>query len=103
SWFGFFGLCFWRCLGFWFLGWFYILRFGNCVGIFAIFQQQGDGLINFHTFGASRHQNFAELSFIDRFDFHRRFIGLDFSQHLSGLHLIAFFFKPAGQLAFGHG
>jgi hypothetical protein len=39
---------------------------------------------------------------INRFEFHRGFVGFDFRENIAGLYAIAFFDQPFGQGAFFH-
>mmetsp|Transcript_9046 Transcript_9046/g.11787 ORF Transcript_9046/g.11787 Transcript_9046/m.11787 type:complete len:278 (+) Transcript_9046:645-1478(+) len=93
---------------FWFCDWrdFFDIRFRrrcDAGSIFAIFSEDSDDGIHFDAFRAFRDENFGQRALIDRFDFHRRFICFDLSDHVACLDFVAFAFQPFGQRAFFHG
>ena len=71
-------------------------------GVFALFQQQGDHLIDGDALGSFLNDDLAERAFIDRFDFHGGFVGLDLGDDVAGLDLVAFLLQPLREVALGH-
>ena len=71
-------------------------------GVFALFQQQGDHLVDVDALGPFLNDDLAERAFIDRFDFHGGFVGLDLGDDVAGLDLVAFLLQPLREVALGH-
>jgi hypothetical protein len=71
--------------------------------LFAIFEQNGDDLVDLHRVGAFGNHDLAEHALIDGFDFHRRFVGFDFGKHIAGTNAVTFGFQPFGKFALFHG
>ena len=71
-------------------------------GVFALFQQQGDHLIDGDALGSFLNDDLAERAFIDRFDFHGGFVGFDLGDDVAGLDLVAFLLQPLREVALGH-
>ena len=65
------------------------------------FEQRNNGA-DLHTLFAFGDKDAADLALVNRFEFHRRLVGFDLGDDVAGLHLIAFFYEPAGKLAFLH-
>ena len=55
----------------------------NAKGL-ALAQQHGDGLIDFDAFHAFGDEQLADAPLVDRFEFHRRFVGFDLGQDVAG-------------------
>src|SRR5581483_2639632 len=49
-----------------------------------------------------RHQDLAERAFVDRLDLHGRLVSLDLGDHVAGLHPLALFLQPFGEVALLH-
>ena len=95
--------CFVAFFGLWFLFLSGSLgRTVDVVGAFAFFKKNGDGGVHFYTLAAIADQDFADRAFVYRFKLHRRFVGLDFGQNVTGGDGIAFLDHPFGQRAFFH-
>ena len=63
----------------------------------------GDRGVDGDAFGAFFDQDLAEDAFVDGFDFHGGFVGLDLGDDVARFDLIAGFLEPFGELALGHG
>jgi hypothetical protein len=47
-------------------------------------------------------EDLRDRAFVDRFELHRRLVGLDLGEDVAGLHLIAFLDQPFGERALLH-
>ena len=70
--------------------------------ILALLRQHGDELINRHIVGAFRHHDLCHHAILDGFVFHRRLVGLDLGDHVTGLDRFAFLLQPFGEVALFH-
>ena len=62
-----------------------------------------DDRADLHAFGAFGHGDRGDHAFVDRFEFHRRLVGLDLGHDVAGRHRVAHLDQPFGQRAFFHG
>ena len=67
-----------------------------------VVQQNGDGSVHLHAFGAFGHKDLAHGAFVHRFEFHRCLVGLDLGQQVARGHGIALLDQPFRQRAFLH-
>ena len=65
--------------------------------------QRCDDRVYGDTFASLVNKDLKYFAFIDGFHFHGRLIGLDFSDHVAGLHIITDLLQPFRELALGHG
>ena len=70
--------------------------------VFALLEQEGDRLVDLDALRAIRDDDLADAALIDRLVFHRRLVGLDLGDDVAGVHLVALFLEPAGEIALGH-
>ncbi len=70
--------------------------------LLALAVQHRDDRADLHVFGPLRHHDPADGAFVDRFEFHRRLVGLDFGDDVSRLDLVAFLDQPLGERALFH-
>ena len=79
-------------------------RFGcsSSPGILILTSQRGDHRADFHPFAAFRDCNRYDRAFVDRFEFHRRLVGLDFGHDVAGPDGIARLDQPFGKGALLH-
>ena len=71
--------------------------------IFPFAGHDRDRRSDLHALAAFGHQDLGDLAFVDRFEFHRRFVGFDFRQDVAGFDLVALFHQPFGERALFHG
>ena len=71
-------------------------------GCLAFLEQGRNGRIDLHAFGARRNDDPANGAVIQRFDLHRRLVGLDLGDHVTAAHLGAFIDKPFGKRSLFH-
>jgi hypothetical protein len=62
-----------------------------------------DRCADLHAFTALRDQDLRDRALVDRFELHRRLVGLDLGEDVAGLHLVAFLDQPFGERALLHG
>ncbi|KEQ51483.1 hypothetical protein BV95_04254 [Sphingobium chlorophenolicum] len=75
---------------------------GRIVALSRLALHRGDDGADLHALGALGHHDLADLAFVDRFEFHRRLVGLDLGQYVAGADLIPGLHQPFGQRAFLH-
>ena len=77
---------------------------GRCAAsrLFAFVGHDRDRRADLHAVGALGHQDLGDLAFVDRFELHRRLVGLDLGEDVARLYLIAFLDQPFGERAFLH-
>ena len=61
-----------------------------------------DRRADLHAVGAFRNKDFRDLALVDRFELHRRLVGLDLGEDVAGLHVVAFLDEPFGKRALLH-
>ncbi len=70
--------------------------------VLALFADERDAVADVYL-PAFLHVNFFQDAVIGRFPFHRRLVGLDFSQDFAGGHFVADFLLPTHERPLGHG
>ena len=60
------------------------------------------GCADLHPVGAFGNQDLGDLALVDRFELHRRLVGLDLGKDVARLHLVAFLDQPFGERALFH-
>ena len=58
-------------------------------GVLAVFQQEGDHVVDRHALGALGDQQAPDGAFVDGLDLHGRLVGLDLGDHVAGGDLVA--------------
>jgi hypothetical protein len=95
------------CLGRWSSGFGCFHRSGvrlrsGCGNVLALACQNRDRSADLHAVRALGNQDLRDLALVDRFELHRRFVGLDLGENVSGLYLVTLFHEPFGERAFFH-
>ena len=71
--------------------------------VLALGDQDADHGVDRNPFGALGHDDLAQHALVDRFDLHRRLVGLDLGDDVPGLNGIALVLEPFGEVSLGHG
>ena len=72
------------------------------IGAFTFCGNDRNRRVDCDIFRAVCDQDLSEHALIDRFDFHRRLVGLDLGEHIAGLDLVADLLDPFGKFALFH-
>ena len=75
---------------------------GNVVFAFVLTQKHRDRGVDLDPGAALGDQQLADHALVDRFEFHRRLVGLDLGQQVARGHAVAFLDQPFRQRAFFH-
>ena len=70
--------------------------------ILALFGQRGDHRADLHPLGPFGHRDVRDGAFVDRFELHRRLVGLDLGHDVAGGDLVAHLHQPFGERALLH-